>query len=153
MHAFFLKSADFCHFIHLLPGSFLNCTASSSLFWGTKSSLMLCPDCQIATWREVVAERWIMPPASAWGPATERCPRRTSSRNAVGALHFARRYNHTLTYLKNVITEFFFLIIKMFLKLNKAKLCYSSPCLCCWVLLKIDFSVIQWSLVYCGDTL
>lgn len=81
-------------FIHLLPGSFPNCTRSSSLFWGTKSSLMLCQGCRIATWRGEGAGRWIMPPASAWGPATEHCPRPTSSLNAAGALPYARRYIH-----------------------------------------------------------
>lgn len=80
--------------IHLLTGSFLNCTHSSSHFWGTKSSLMLCQGCRIATWRGEGAGRWIMPPASAWGPATEHCPRPTSSLNAVGALPYARRYTH-----------------------------------------------------------
>lgn len=41
-----------------------------------------------------MAERWIMPPASAWGPATEHCPRPTSSPNAADALRCARRYTH-----------------------------------------------------------
>lgn len=83
-----------CHlWFHSSPsGSFLNCTHSSSHFWGTKSSLMLCQGCRIATWRGEGAERWIMPPASAWGPATEHCPRPTSNQNAADALPYARRY-------------------------------------------------------------
>lgn len=80
--------------IHLLPGSFPNCTRSSSHFWGTKSSLMLCQGSRIATWRGEGAGRWIMPPASAWGPATGHCPRPTSNLNAADALPYARRYIH-----------------------------------------------------------
>lgn len=80
------------NFVHILAGSFLNCTHSSSHFLGTKSSLMLCQGCRIVTWREEGAGRWIMPPASAWGPAIEHCPRPTSSLNAVGARPYARRY-------------------------------------------------------------
>lgn len=84
----------FPDFVHLLPGSFLNFTPSLSHFLGTKSSLMLCQGCRIATWRGEGAGRWIMLLVSAWGPATEHCPRPTSSLNAVDALPYARRYAH-----------------------------------------------------------
>lgn len=93
-------------YIHLLPGSFLNCIPSSSLFWGTKNSLMLCLGCQIATWRGEVAERWIMPPASGWGPATEHCPRPTSSPSAADAPRCARRYTHFDLYKELSLNNF-----------------------------------------------
>ena len=53
---------------------------------------MPCRDCRIVTWKGEGAERWIMPLASAWGPAIEHCPRPISSLNAVGALPYAKRY-------------------------------------------------------------
>lgn len=75
-------------------GSFLSCTRSSSPFWGTKSCVMACRGCRTATWRGVEAGRWIMPPASGWGPAIERCQRPTSSPNAAGAQPYAKRYHN-----------------------------------------------------------
>lgn len=42
--------------------------------------------------------------ASAWAPAIERCPKPTSSQNAVDALPFAKRYDSN--YLSNLDFSF-----------------------------------------------
>lgn len=94
-HLEFSHNVSFtCLFLKpFVTGSFLSCTHSSSHFWGTKSSLMLCRGCRIVTWKGEGAGRWIMHLASAWAPAIEHCPKPTSSQNAVDALPFAKRYD------------------------------------------------------------
>ncbi len=72
-------------------GSFQNCTPSLSHFWVIKSCLMPSRASLTVTWM-VEAEKWIMPPVNAWDPATEPCPRPTSSPNAVAELLYAKRY-------------------------------------------------------------
>lgn len=47
-----------------------------------------------------------MPPASAWGPATEHCPRPTSSPNAADALRCARRYTRFDLYKEFSLNNF-----------------------------------------------
>lgn len=79
-------------YVFCATGSFQSCTPSLSHFLVKRSSRILYPAYQNATWKGAEPERWTMLPVRDSVQVTEPCRKRTNNPSAVGEQRCAKRY-------------------------------------------------------------